>query len=101
MARSGKVGHSFITRDVRSSESELKPSFDHQPGDLQLKWQFLEIDEENLYPGNPTVWGGNLFQRFCYVFSECLGSMADAGAVQLNGLWNSQKTLYKTFGTIC
>ena len=36
----------------------------------------------------------------CYMFSlACLCSMA--AAVQLSGLWNSEKTFYKTFGTCC
>ena len=49
----------------------------------------------------PTGWGGHLFRRFCHKFSKsslaCLGNMA--AEVQPNGLWNSQKTVYKTFRT--
>ena len=55
---------------------------------------------------NSTAWGGNLFWRFCNTCAcflkvplACLGSMA--AAVQPNGLGNSQKTFYKTFGTSC
>ena len=45
-----------------------------------------------------TVWGGNLFKICCYLFSvssPCL--LGQHG----NSLWNSQKTLYKTFCTRC
>ena len=36
---------------------------------------------------------------FLKVTLPCMGSTA--AAVQPNGLWNSQKTFYKTFGTSC
>ena len=44
-----------------------------------------------------TVWGSNLFQKFFNMFSESIM----AAAVQPNGLWNCQKTVYKTFWTSC
>ena len=85
--------------------------FDHQSGEKYCHNSLPEIDKfksQNLYYIeevhqsilNPTAWGGNLFQRFCNMFSESSLSLlwqhgSFSTAQQIVGLSN------KTFGTSC
>ena len=58
----------------------------------------FDLTQTPLQPGTATCSKGFVIS-FLKVPLACLGSMA--AAVQPNGLWNSQKTFYKTFLTSC
>ena len=59
------------------------------------------VDDEFRSCAPCTRWGGHLFQRLCSMFPVCspclLGQHGSCSTAQQPG--NSQKTIYKTFGT--
>ena len=87
----------------RWSLPELRPPVRNNlgiPGNLSLRW--ARSIQGRLFDDN-TVWAATWSEGFVKCFLKvqlaCLGSMA--AVVQTNGLCNSYKTLYKTFGTSC
>ena len=81
-------------------ENDASEAMIPRPSSTYLEEEEIpKVKKKHCYTG----WAEYLFRRFCNVFSKSspclLGQHGSCSTVKSNGLGNSQKIVYKTFGT--